>query len=382
MPKAESALPGHGPVTKPAGAARRAYCIAGLPIHDISMDETIDMVRGAAADRTPLFLSTPNLNFLITALRSRDFRQTVLDSDLCIPDGQPLIWIARLLQIPLRHRVAGSDLLATLARDKESGIGDRPLRLLFFGGDDGIGERAAARINAGAGGLECVGAINPGFGTVEDMSAGPIIEKVNAPDADFLVAALGAEKGQLWLHRNRGRINTPVIAHLGAAMNFIVGNVRRAPHWMRRMQIEWIWRVLQEPRLFRRYGSDGLNFLRIMATRILPHAIWLRTRREWPTPVVSEAGSNARDKPAFVLRGWFSAGGVEHVRRLLADALDRNVDIELDLSGIAGFDPEFAAELIRLGRILAANGRQLRITGCPPPIRRLFIWNFCDDLLE
>ena len=373
-------------VAPPAGGkcagAHRSFCIAGLPIHDVSMDDAITLIHRAAAERLGLFLSTPNLNFLVTALRNPAFRETVLASDLCIPDGQPLIWIARLLRIPIHRRVAGSDLLATLIRDETRGDHERPLRLLFFGGQENTGQRAADRINSSAGGLECVGAINPGFGTVESMSTEAIFDAINMPEADMLVAALGAEKGQLWLHRNRDRIDAPVVAHLGAAMNFIAGDVRRAPLWMRRMQIEWIWRTIQEPRLIRRYGADGLYFLGILAARILPYAIWLRLRPPGPVPVMTKADESGSGVAAYDLQGWFEAEGVKLFRHAVAADLAHNVDIQLNFAEVDGFGPEFAAALSHVAQQLKNKGRRLRIHDCSRRIRRLFGWNFCDDLLE
>ena len=101
----------------------------------------------------------------------------------------------------------------------------RKLRVFFFGGADGIAEAARRILNAENGGLTCVGTLNPGHGTIDDMSSDAIIAAINASNADFLVVALGASKGQAWLLRNHHRLRIPVRAHLGAAINFQAGSL-------------------------------------------------------------------------------------------------------------------------------------------------------------
>ena len=91
--------------------------------------------------------------------------------------------------------------------------------------------------------LQCVGWICPGFGTVEEMSADRLIEAINASGADFLVVALGARKGQIWLARNQKRLTIPVRAHLGATIHFEAGTLKRAPLPLQRLGLEWLWRL-------------------------------------------------------------------------------------------------------------------------------------------
>ena len=103
----------------------------------------------------------------------------------------------------------------------------------------------------------CVAAIDPGVVTAENMSDPAIVERVNATGADFLIVALGAQKGQAWLMANREKLTVPVVSHLGATLNFLAGTVKRAPEAMRRLGLEWLWRIKEEPKLAPRYLSDG-----------------------------------------------------------------------------------------------------------------------------
>ena len=123
-----------------------------------------------------------------------------------------------------------------------------------------------------------------------------IIDKVNASEADFLAVSLGARKGQLWLHRNHQRLTIPIRAHLGAVINFQAGTVKRAPTWLRAWGLEWLWRIKEEPHLWRRYAHDGWVLLRLIFTRVLPLAVanrWSRFKSQrWPQDLLIRTTHN------------------------------------------------------------------------------------------
>ena len=179
--------------------------------------------------------------------------------------------------------MSGSDIFEALKAPDRCG---RRLKVFLFGGAPGVAAAAARTLNAVPSGLSCVGTLDPGFGSVDEMSRDHIIDKVNASEADFLAVSLGAKKGQLWLHRNHRRLTIPVRAHLGAAINFQAGTVKRAPTWLRACGLEWLWRIKEEPHLWRRYAHDGWVLLRLIFTRVLPLAIanrWSRFKSQrWP----------------------------------------------------------------------------------------------------
>ena len=240
--------------------------IAGLPFHVLTRPQAVERICLAIRDQQPLFLSTPNLNFLVAAQSDAAFRESVLCSDLSVADGMPILWLAKRQGTPLPERVAGSDLFEALRRGEGQTILGRPLRVFFFGGPPGVAQRACDVLNAehAAGGpMLGVGALSPGFGSVEQMSSEDILAAINASSADFLVVALGAKKGQAWIMRNRARLQVPVVSHLGAVVNFVAGTVQRAPvHWQR-LGLEWLWRIKEEPALFGRYWRDGWAFWRL-----------------------------------------------------------------------------------------------------------------------
>src|SRR4051812_14302154 len=117
--------------------SRDVYCLLGMPVDAVDLAGAEQRIRSAAERRSPCFLSTPNVNFLVTCQSDDAFRDTLLDSDLSVADGMPLVWLGRLVGIPLRERVAGSSLFEALRH----GPGKR-LSVFFFGGDEAAGEAA------------------------------------------------------------------------------------------------------------------------------------------------------------------------------------------------------------------------------------------------
>jgi N-acetylglucosaminyldiphosphoundecaprenol N-acetyl-beta-D-mannosaminyltransferase len=176
--------------------------------------------------------------------------------------------------IPVPERVSGADVFEALRRP-----GSDPMSVYLFGGQTGVAARAAANINASQGPLKCVGFDEAGFGSIEDMSDDATIDRINASGADFLVVSLGAAKGQAWIEHNLPRLQVPVVSHLGAVVGFVAGSLKRAPPWMRRSGLEWLWRVKEEPHLWKRYVSDGLVFLRLLACEVVPGALSRRVSR-------------------------------------------------------------------------------------------------------
>ncbi|OJU87191.1 MAG: hypothetical protein BGO13_09520 [Burkholderiales bacterium 66-5] len=239
--------------------------IAGLPFDVIDTAGAAERLARAMRDGQRLFLSTPNLNFLVTAQRDAVFRQSVVESDLSVADGMPVVWLARLQGTPLPERVAGSTLFDQLRAGAGQAVLGRAIKVYFFGGPPGVAQQACERLNAehaaGRGQMRCVGWHTPGFGPVEQMAAPEVIAAINASGADFLVVALGAQKGQAWILQNRARLQVPVVSHLGAVVNFVAGTVQRAPPAWQRWGLEWLWRIRQEPQLFKRYWGDGWALL-------------------------------------------------------------------------------------------------------------------------
>jgi N-acetylglucosaminyldiphosphoundecaprenol N-acetyl-beta-D-mannosaminyltransferase len=359
---------------------REVYCILGLPIDAIEMSAVVSNIDFAATRRAPFLLSTPNLNFLVRAQSDPEFRDSLLLSDLCPPDGMPVVWIARLMGLPIKRRVAGSDIFEALAARRSPA---RPLKLYLFGGADGVAATASKTINDERVGLQCVGSMSPGFGSVDELSRSEVIDEVNASNADFLMASLGALKGQLWLHRNRRRLGVPVRAHLGAVINFRAHAIRRAPHWLRNLGLEWLWRIKEEPHLWTRYLSDGLVLARLLVMYTLPlvmWSFWQRMRRGKQDFSILQAQPHEAVK-VLVLVGAATAHDIEKAVACLRDIEARQTEVLIDLSRTQFIDARFFGLLLMFRKQLIERGSRLRVIGVSPSLERLFRLNGVTFLL-
>jgi N-acetylglucosaminyldiphosphoundecaprenol N-acetyl-beta-D-mannosaminyltransferase len=361
---------------------RNPVCLLGLPFDAVTMDDAVRTVREAIRVRRRLFLSTPNLNFLIGSQRDAAFRASVVDSDLSVADGMPLVWMSRLLGTSLPERVTGSGLFERL-RDEAPQRAERPIRVYFFGGPPGAAQAAGRSLNERSAGMVCVGHESPGFGSIEEMSGPDVLERIDASGADFLVVALGAVKGQAWIQRNRARLRVPVISHLGAVVNFAAGTVSRAPAWVQRAGLEWAWRIKEEPALWRRYARDARAFAALFAGKLLPYLLWLRAHRSASRRAAVEVACS-RDAQGIrlAIRGCIADPVPEAVRAALRDCLAGEGDVRLDLRGVDSFGPTFAGMLQLFERAMSQRERSTTIEGPSARTRRLLRWNGLGSLVE
>jgi N-acetylglucosaminyldiphosphoundecaprenol N-acetyl-beta-D-mannosaminyltransferase len=357
---------------RPDDLTREVYGVLGIPVDVIDMPSALRKIEVAAAGRSPFLLSTPNLNFLVTSRLDPEFREALLISDLCPADGMPIVWLARLLGVPIKERIAGSDIFEAL---KSARYATQRLLVFLFGGAEGVAAAACSKLNAEPGGMTCVGSFYPGFCSVDEMSTDPILDLINSSNADFLVAALGAKKGQAWLLKNHDRLQIPVRVHLGAAINFQAGTIKRAPAGMRRWGLEWLWRIKEEPQLWRRYWGDGLVLLELVLTRVFPLVILSRWNRlGWGRKAKDLLINRVEDHKSVILsiNGAAIAQNVGNALPYFQDAVAAAKDIVINFADTRLIDPRFLGLLIMLNKILKKQQLHLTLTGISPRIARIF----------
>ena len=328
---------------------RPLVSILGLPFDAIDIGQAVQRIRDAAFAGRRCFVSTPNLNFAIAARTDAAFRGSVLRSDLSLVDGMYLVWIARLLGLPVHDRVSGADVFEALLAHAGPPIG-----VYLFGGPPDAAARACQAINRRGGGAHCVGFDAAGFGSVESMSSDEQIARINRSGAQFVVVALGAGKGQAWIERNAARLTVPVLSHLGAVVNFSAGTVRRAPRWLQSSGFEWLWRVGQEPALWRRYASDGAAMLGLLLTRVLPDALSALRWRVFGKPEAPSAQVDvARSLSGTTLRlagDWRNDARLPALRCALAQCAADRAPLSVDLAGVTAIGNALT------GLLLVASG--------------------------
>ncbi|WP_439503600.1 WecB/TagA/CpsF family glycosyltransferase [Methylophaga sp.] len=340
----------------------------GLPFDAVSLKEAAAIISESIEQQTPCFVSTPNLNFTVMAQNDTEFYNSVIESDLVVADGMPLIWVAKLLNLPIEERVAGSDLFAYLSDQPR----ERKIRVFFFGGESGIAEKAHHELNKTSPGMESCGFYDPGFVSIEAMSQESIIEHINACAPDFIVVALGAKKGQRWIVQNRDSLNAPVISHLGAVINFVAGSVQRAPEKWQRFGIEWLWRIKQEPKLYKRYFGDGLRFIQMLLTQTLPLSIYRKKLERNIDPSNSEVLADTlphHEDFMLSLKGNISAEQLPELDSAFKTALEKNKNIIIDGEDIQNVSMDV------LARIMIYQGK---LRNCN---KQMFLKDFPDKIV-
>lgn len=322
----------------PLATTPPTFWLFGLPVEQLSLDQATDLIGQRIRDNDDFLFATPNLNFLRTASEDPSFQATVLRCDMSLADGVPLLWLARMAGFRLPERVAGSDLF-----DRLMSAGDprQPTRTFFFGGASGAAQAACQRVDT-LPGIQGVGALTPGFGSVEDLSDEHTLDAITSAQPSFLVVALGARKGHLWLDHNRARLRPMVSSHLGAVLNFAAGTVKRAPKWVARAGLEWIWRVVQEPNLFARYRDDALFLAKLVLTRWALALVRPRGTSE-PGDVDAQGAScelsqQQPDRWLAQIRGRFIGAHVDAFDGELASKIPAGARLEVDLSEATRID--------------------------------------------
>ena len=217
--------------------------VLGLRFDNVTMDEALARARELLKTDGASVVVTPNAEIAYEALRSDELRALLNSADLMLPDGSGVVLAAKLLKTPLKQKVAGVDfadrLLGVL---EETGGG-----LYLLGSKPGIGELAAEKMREKHPKLTICGIAD---GYFKDEAA--VVEKINAAAPDVLFVCLGAPKQELFMQAHRDELNVRLMAGLGGSLDSFAGTVKRAPRWMIRMNLEWLYRLIKQPSRFGR----------------------------------------------------------------------------------------------------------------------------------
>ncbi len=228
----------------------------GCPFDAISARETAELVRTTLRDGARLHIVTANVDFVMKARRDPSFAEELWRADLVVADGVPILWAANLLGSPLRGRVNGTDLVwtcAEIARQLGSGIA-------LVGGAAEISERAAAALRRHAPGA-AIHVIRTPF-PLDAAASEEIAAEIKRLGARILLVALGAPKQERWLQSYLATSGASVGIGIGSALDIISGDRPRAPEFFQKNGLEWLHRMVLEPRrLGRRYLVEDSPFL-------------------------------------------------------------------------------------------------------------------------
>lgn len=243
----------------------RAGNVLGLPVNLLTWTDALDCIFEWARDRRSSSVCLCNVHSVVTALRLIDHAEALRAADLVVADGAPVAWLLRRTGQHDQSRISGPDLMWACCREAAR----RRAPIFLYGATSPTLRQLERRLSAAFPEIRIVGAIAPPFGepaAEEDLAA---VEAINGSGAGIVWVGLGCPRQEAWMHAHRGRVRAVMIG-VGAAFDFHAGVVRRAPRWMQQSGLEWLHRILQDPRrLAGRYLVSNTLFI----TAVLRHTL-------------------------------------------------------------------------------------------------------------
>ena len=230
--------------------------LMGCHIDNLSMEDTLVKVEEFIQSGQPHQHVVVNVDKLVKASRDESLRRIINDCALINADGMPVVWASRLLGTPLKERVAGVDLFEALMRR----AADKGWRVFLLGAREDVVRAVRDTYLRKYPPLLIAGWRN-GYWDGEQEEA-EVVEQIRASRADLLFVAISSPKKEIFLGRHQAAMQIPFAMGVGGTFDVAIGRVRRAPRWMQKSGLEWLFRFMQEPRrLFRRYFIDDMAFI-------------------------------------------------------------------------------------------------------------------------
>jgi N-acetylglucosaminyldiphosphoundecaprenol N-acetyl-beta-D-mannosaminyltransferase len=240
--------------------------IWGVPYARVTMDQAIACLDTLVQRRKATQVITANLNFAMLHQNQPALVEATRRAAMVLCDGMPILWRSRLGSNPLPERVAGSDLIYRIA----SLAAHRGYRVYFLGGAEGVAQQAADRLVQLNPGLIVAGVECPPFRNWSAQEQLAMVDRIDRAGTDILLVAFGQPKGELWLDAIASQCRAPVSLQLGASFDFVAGTARRAPTWMQKTGLEWLYRAACDPkRLVPRYFKNLLFLFQALRRDVL-----------------------------------------------------------------------------------------------------------------
>lgn len=243
----------------------------GISIDILNMHDAVSQLKRWVAEKESTqrcrFVVTPNVDHAVLFQENEQLRDAYKNADMVLADGHPIVWASRLIGQRLPERVPGSELVPRLF---DASTAENPLRVFLLGAAEGVAAKAAENMKSQWPHVETVGVYSPPMGFEKDAAQSEVIlQRIAAASPDVLVVGLGAPKQEIWVNQHRDRIPATAALCVGATIDFLAGEKKRAPVWMQRGGIEWLHRMCSEPkRLVKRYAKDAWIFPQLVLKQL------------------------------------------------------------------------------------------------------------------
>ena len=344
--------------------ANPPIAILGVPFDNVTTAETIEEIERMVASRQPHYLVTANVDFLVQEQEDVELRRILFDAHLVLCDGTPLLWASKLLGNPLLERVAGADLVPLLLRV----AAEKGYRVFLLGATPHSAARAVDNLKKLHPNLVIAGSYSPPFNKLLEMDHDEIQRRILEAKPDLLFVSLGCPKQEKWIAMHYRSLGVPVSAGVGATIDFLAGMVKRAPAWMQRVGVEWVYRLAQEPRrLFGRYAKD----LWVFGWKIFAQLWQLQLRsRKVEHPQMSAPVRAEQNWQWIKIPERLDLAAVRDDALLVDQVLADGRHCLLEMDKVKFIDSTGVGLLIRLQKKVRATNRQLVLLAPSPAVRR------------
>lgn len=231
-------------------------------VNNVDMKEALSAIEEMITSRKKSYVVAINVDVVMKIEADSYLKQITDEADMVLVDGQPLVWISKWHKHPVKAKISGSDLVPLLCKKAAK----KGYSIFIIGGKDGIAEKAKSNLEKDYPGIQVVGTYAPPFGFEKDEKE---LEKINSMISDIhpdlLITCFGCPKQEKWIYENYQKYDAKVSVCAGATVDFLAGNVNRAPKWMSEHGLEWFYRFTQEPkRMFKRYFVDDMKIIKLI----------------------------------------------------------------------------------------------------------------------
>ena len=240
----------------------RSFNVLGIHVHSVNIPSTIAIIDGWIKRQEPHYVCITGVHGIMECQGDPALKRVYQQAGLVTPDGMPLVWLGKWAGHQEISRVYGPDLLLALCAQSQSADPDKQYKHFFYGGNEGVAQQLARNLQANYPHLQVVGCYTPPFRPLTTAEEADLSQQIQQSQADIVWVGLGAPKQEKWMADHVGTIGAPVLIGIGAAFDFHSGRKAQAPLWMQRNGLEWLFRLMSEPkRLWRRYLINNPLFI-------------------------------------------------------------------------------------------------------------------------